>query len=149
MGAILVYNISYITKTATDYIKESNVMAKNQVTVTILGQRYSLIADGTEEAVRAYAAKVNRDVTAAMDKYPQIGSTTAAVLTSLDYLEGFETSKDEIEALKSALADANDATSEAREEIYELQRTVNELRAETVMLNDRIETLKKKQSRNY
>ncbi len=113
---------------------------KNRVTVKILDNTYSILADEEQEYVLTLATEVDKRMRDILQFNPQASAIGAAVLASFGYCDECKKNTKITDNLRSQIKGYAEDTTKYRREAEDLRRQV-------IRLQDEIATLKKQLDR--
>ncbi len=112
---------------------------KNKVTVKILDNTYSILADEAPEYVQELATEVDKKMRAILQANPQASAIGAAVLSSFDYCDECKKTAKIADNLRSQIRGYAEDTSKYRGEAEDLRRQVILLQGEIARLKQQLE----------
>lgn len=99
------------------------------------GKRFTVITDESEVYMRKLTEKLDTRLRSIASSNPQLDRDSVAILASLDYC-------DEENKLREQLSDVKIQISEYLENVVELHREIDALKAENEKLKNRLEAIK-------
>lgn len=110
---------------------------KNNVTVTVWGTEYTVVAEESEEYIKSIAAAVDKEMEQVSSAFPRLSAAMVAVLAAINFCDSYTKAQQSADNLRAQIKAYLEDASKARAEL-------NETKRQMAMMSNEIEALKRK-----
>ncbi len=105
-------------------------MPSNRIKIEICGASYMITTDEPEEYVQELSQKLDQQIRQLMDSSGAMSAYNAMMLCCLQYLDQYQKSEQNLDRIRSQLAEYLEDAARARIELDEARREVERLKRE-------------------